>query len=168
MTTAHAIKTALAFAHLLLVICGAGRCFPAPAGSLPRQAYTVYGEYSGASNSYGFFAPSVASQWQALFSIYGDDGPGWTDEARWPVNHEVHLRVGTVLSFFQEKEMRPGLAACWAAHMFGRHPRALLINVHVIRHDLPSMEEYRGGERPMWTTVAVFPFSYDPEGNEEE
>jgi hypothetical protein len=161
MTKTHGLKTALAACHLLLVVSGAARFFPACLGERTRQAVDVYGEYSGSSNGYGFFAPSVGAQWDATFSCYGAAGPGWEDDAVMPGNREVQLRVSTMLSMFGEPELQEMLAASWAAREFSKYPDAVLVNVHVRAYVLPTMAEYRNGARPAWLTVAVHPFAYN-------
>jgi hypothetical protein len=161
MTRSHALKTATAACHLLLVVSGAARFFPACLGERAQQAVEVYGEYSGSSSGYGFFAPSVGAQWDAKFSCYAADGRGWEDDAVMPGNREVQLRVSTLLGMFGDSKLQEMLAASWAAREFSKYPEAVLVNVHVRAYLLPTMAEYRQGARPAWLTLAVHSFAFN-------
>jgi len=161
MTRFFGLKATLALAHLALVVCGAARFLPAPRESRAARLVLMYGEYSGSNNGYGFFAPSVASPWDVRFSIYAD-GEGWVEGASPEGNNEVRLRFHTVLGSLSKDELREPVAASLAAKKFTSYPRAELINTHVRVLDLPTMEEYRAGQRPEWVTVNVYSFAHDP------
>jgi hypothetical protein len=162
MTKTHACKALLALGHLLLVACGAARWSPVPADSYARRGLTLYGEYSGSNNGYGFFAPSVASPWDLRFSLYTEDG-GSVEGAMPDANREVRLRVGTVLGSLSEEGLREAVTASLAARCFTEHPDARLINAHVHVLHIPTMAEHRAGRRPEWVTVSVYSFTHDPD-----
>src|SRR5262245_20729418 len=124
MNLRHAFLTALAAAHLVLVACGASRRGPLPATPWPRKALRWYGAMSGSDNGYGFFAPGVASQWRATFTLSDGAGRDWTDTLERQDNSEVTLRVGGIVGLFPEADLSRDLAASWAGKMFGRHPGA--------------------------------------------
>jgi len=160
MTKRHAVKVLLALGHLLLVCCGAARWSPLPRDSGARRAVALYGEYTGSSNSYGFFAPGVASQWDVQFSIYAE-GQARVEGAMPEANREVRLRVSTVLGTLAQDRLREPLAASLAARCFTEHPEARLVNAHVRALHLPTMADYRGGRRPGWVTLSVYSFTRD-------
>src|SRR5262249_21238636 len=162
MTKAQVVKTVLALAHLLLVVCGATRWVPAPRESSLRRGLALYGDYSGAGNGYGFFAPSVASPWDVRFSVYSEAG-SWVEGAMPEANREVRLRFGTVLGGLAQDELREPLAASLAARRFAAHPDAQLINAHVRALRLTTMAEHRAGVRPEWITMSVYSFANEPE-----
>ena len=162
MTKRHALATAVATCHLLLVACSAARVIPAPT-NIVEKSLRCYGEYSGAANGYGYFAPGVASQWGVTFSLYDKENNKWTDGPWSGDNNEVKLRIGTILSMFASDESREHLAASWAGMMFARHPKAKVVIVKSQVYILPSMAEYQSGERPHWEAVHVEAFAHEPE-----
>ena len=131
-------------------------------GPVP-QCIATYGAYSGSNNGYGFFAPAVASRWQARFSLYDEQGNGWIEESWEPGNRELSLRHAAILGMFAHANFREELAASWAARMFARHPDARMINVHVQMYRVPPMSDFTTGDRPEWVTVAVYSFGHNVE-----
>jgi hypothetical protein len=158
--TSQTIKTTLAIGHLLLVACGAFSVVRPGTDTPIQRAFGRYGSYTGANSAYGFFAPSVASSWRARFSLYDEAGNGWVEDTPDGPNREVALRISCILGMFARDNLREGLAVCWAARMFARHPSARLVNVHVEHYDVPSLAEYRSGDRPAWVTSAAYSFAH--------
>jgi hypothetical protein len=146
------LAIALAAVHLVLVVCGAAhfRLVPLQWGGIVQH---TYGALSGSDSSFGFFAPGVASQLRATFTMTDDEGRTWTDVLEHGNNREARLRLGTVVSNFAEESMRRDVAASCAATMFGRHPTARQVVVRVEVYELPPMDAYRDGARPEWVPV---------------
>ena len=110
----------------------------------------AYGDFSGANNSYGFFAPSVASEVRARFVLVDPRGLRYGDSLK-AGKPEVDLRVHTLLNFFPVNEAQDLFARSWAALMLGRHPGADTVVVLVDIYDLPTMRAWRDGARPSWS-----------------
>jgi hypothetical protein len=153
------VVISLAAAHLLLVVCGAAGLSLLSGRSPPGKALRWYGAMSGADNGYGFFAPGVAPQWRATFTLSDTAGRTWTDTLEGDHNHEVAHRVGGIVNLFSEPGLRPELAASWAAKMFGRYPDAKQVVIRVEIYDLPTMAEYRNGTRPQWEFICEATFA---------
>jgi hypothetical protein len=154
---------ALAAAHLLLVACGASGLMGLFGGCAPGRALQWYGAMSGADAGYNFFAPRVGSELRVAFVLTGPDGRRWEDDLTAGENQEVKLRVGSMTGLFpaapEGEALRRDLAASWAATMFGRHPDADEVTVRVEVYEVPSMEDYRAGQRPEWRLVYTAHFA---------
>ncbi len=162
MRTRLAWTTALVAGHLGLVALGAmGIALPTALGPA-RLALGLYGTLSGADTRFKLFAPGVASQLRATFTMVDDAGHTWTDTLEEGSNREVQLRIDSIVTTFYDAEFRPDLrrsfTASWAATMFGRHPDAKRVIARVDVYDLPTMDQYRRGLRPRWRNVysAIF------------
>jgi hypothetical protein len=153
MSKRHAFATALALGHLILVACGAAGLSLLPDSCPPGRALRWYGAVTEAGNGYGYFAPSVGSPSRVTFLLSDGAGRTWADALDPGGSPEVRLRVGTIALQSADPELRPHLAASWAARMFGRHPDAREVVVRIELHELPSMAQYRAGERPRWEKV---------------
>lgn len=147
------IVLVIAFAHLGLVALGAFN-LETPEGFW-APALDFYGELSGASSGYGFFAPGVHSQVRALFEITTQEGKTklLLEDG---VIHEVDLRVGDIVDQFGNEDtddamkFQRTLAASLAGAVFGRHPEASAVRISLERWDPVSMEDYRKGARSTW------------------
>lgn len=150
------ILTGLAALHLGLVICGAAHSNVLPPETAPGHALRVARAYSGSDASFSFFAPGVSSQLRARFVLIDAAGGEWHDTLDSAMTREAKLRVSSGVSLLGDF---PGLmkvfGPSWSATMFGRHPGAAKVVVALEQHQLPTMEQYRQGQRPEWKTVYV-------------
>jgi hypothetical protein len=151
------ILLALALAHLGLVALGASYVGYAWLGPLAPAA-GFYAGLSGAGSTYGFFAPGVGSQLAATFDII--DARGRSREVRLLSGKggEGDLRLGNIIDqFWNETEdpvaLQRSLSSSLAGTIFGRYPEARQVAVHLKKFDPVSMQEFREGKRPEWTTV---------------
>jgi hypothetical protein len=92
MNVRHALATAGAFCHLALVACGASRCGPFPGGSRANSVVRSYGDLSGSSSGYGFFAPGVAREQHTTFIVTGPSGRTRTVLPEPTANPSVRIR----------------------------------------------------------------------------
>jgi hypothetical protein len=152
------VLIAAACVHLALVICGAAGFVPIPAKYAAGRVLTAYGDYSGANNAYGFFAPSVASEWRTTFTVC-DGEKHCADVEQQRPNAEGEVLLTTIDALYAEPEVRDLLAASWAAAAFGRYPSAHTILVKGSVFDVPPMAVYRRGRRAQWKNVYGYAFS---------
>jgi len=154
------LKTALTFAfvHLLLVSLSAFSInFPLPPGV--GEVLTYYGEISGAAGGYGFFAPGVHSQVQAVFDITDSQNHTVTVPILNGKVREVDLRVGDIIEqFYNEhvdnpKKYQRVLSASLCGAMFGLYPEAHSVRIRLEQLVPPSMEEYRNGVTRSWQKI---------------
>jgi hypothetical protein len=155
-----AIAACAAAAHLAAVIFGAVR-FSVPGSSIPGKIFEVYAAYSGANNSYGFFAPGVAAQWRAAIDFYDPAHGTWTTGTRSAANLELAVLDSTINSLFSRDELREALAASWAGAAMPERPEAAVVLVRAEAFRVPTMEQYRKGARGEWLTLAAYAFTTD-------
>jgi hypothetical protein len=144
--------------HLGLVVCGASGLVPFRKTYGLGRALATYGDYSGANNAYGFFAPSVAAEWQTTFSVC-ETATRCTDVDEDRPNAEVEVLLTTIDALYTEPDVRDLLAASWAAVELGRYPRAEAVLVKGAFFDVPPMAGYRAGQRAGWRNVYGYAFS---------
>jgi hypothetical protein len=118
-----------------------------------NQVITQYGALSGTDSSYGFFAPSVGTQLRVKFELTDAEGKKSEDILTTGASHEADLRIGDMVAMFwmAEQDLQRAMAACWAGRILARHPDADCVVVHLDAYDLPTMAEYREGQRPDWS-----------------
>ena len=140
--------------HFALVVCGA-IYVPLTGASLLVNLLGQYGDLSGSSSSYGFFAPAVASQSRVSLAVRDVHGNECGDTLLADATSAADLRAGGMVDGFPgfSDAQRRGLTASWASAMFGRHPSAEEVVVGVEIEVLPTMAEWRNGKRSTWIPV---------------
>jgi len=147
---------AAACVHLMLVVCGAAG-IAVPRKFFAGRLLATYGDYSGANNGYGFFAPSVAPEWRTTFVVCTSEKL-CIDVDHHPPNAEAEALLTTIDSMYTEPDVRDLLAASWAAVEFGRFPDAHAVIVKSSVFDVPSMAAYRAGQRAEWRNIYGYAF----------
>jgi hypothetical protein len=148
-------------AHLAIVEANAaGVRFP---GRPLGRAIAEYAAISGAEARYAFFVPSVDAELRTTFDIVGRSGRETALGALPPVNDEVDLRVGNLRTLYwtDDEEFEDALLGAWVASILQRHPEAERVELRVDFLDLPSMREYREGERPAWISFGTTSYGCD-------
>jgi hypothetical protein len=151
------VAAALAGLHLALVIHGASNLnrsrFEGPFGA----ALNWYAALSGADHHYAFFAPDVSPELRTTFVLSDGAGRTWTDSLEGGASGEARVRLSCVV--VQAPWDR--VPASWAETMFARHPAAVRIVVRVEEHVLPTLRQYRAGQRSHWRPVHEAAFRRD-------
>ena len=165
------LLTLLGAGHLVVVICGAAYLLPEQSTSGIGKTVEWYGRMSGADSQYGFFAPEVTALYRSRFILQDERGATWSDSLEQAKSPEVALRLeGVVERAFsngaaeESAERRERLVKSWAAVMFTRHLRAVSLLVAVEVFDVPTMAEYRGGDRPEWKALYTARVEREPTG----
>jgi hypothetical protein len=143
--------------HLAIAAAAVQLCFAA-AGAMELDfdhapsLIARYGALSGTDSSYGFFAPAVGTQLRVTFELTREDGTKSEDVLTTGASHEADLRIGDMVAIFwmDDEDLRRSLVGSWAGRMLARHPEATSVVVRLDAYDLPTMAEYRRGERPDW------------------
>jgi hypothetical protein len=143
-----------ALLHLALVVCGA-LCLPLNGESLLPNLVGQYGDMSGSSSSYGFFAPAVASKSRVSLTVRDGSGNECGGALLADATPAADWRAGGIVDSFPgfSGALRRGLTASWASAMFARHPSAEEVVVVVEVEALPTMAEWRDGKRSTWNPV---------------
>jgi hypothetical protein len=143
-------------ANMAFVVAGALR-FKFETIPLVGEVASDYGIATGSSNSFGFFC-SVPLQLRPRFFV---DGPSEKeqevslfDAQRMSREAELH-HLGTIGVFkdVPDKTGRDQLIRSWAATLFTRFPDTLSITVRLELYEIPTPEELRRGEKPVWRVV---------------
>lgn len=115
---------------------------------------------SGANSGFGFYAPNVGALYRPTFLLQDDQGKTWCDSFEQADSPEARLRFGGIAEAAfgnGEAETAPDrrarLVKSWATTMFSRHPSARSLSIVVETYDVPTMAEYRAGQRPNWNVV---------------
>jgi hypothetical protein len=156
MPVKHRILCVFWAIHLALcVLCVLPEKFQA-APSRAWRLLTPYGVYTGAANRYGFFAPNVPSARRVRVRVLC--GEEWVPIEPPVSSSESQLRVLTVSSLVMHKEMEETVAASWAAFALNSLPCAKTAVVETEYYGVPTMSDYRRGERPNWSLLHVLAF----------
>src|SRR5947209_2453116 len=139
-----AVRVAAIF-HLILVSLGALHVFPFRSSSWIGTILGTYSAYSGADNAYGYFAPSVASEWRAVFDLYDGASNHWTTTTWESSNPEIRLLLSTINGHFSLEDVRESLAASWAGTILGENPHASVVVVKAQAYLIPTMKDFRAG-----------------------
>ncbi len=168
MSKSFSCAVVLVATHLVLVACGGLNLSVSAVGGPIGRAIAWYSALSGADSGYAFFVSPIASETQAEFLLVDREGNAWTESLAWATSSEANMRLkNTVDTMVNYENIRPAVAASWAALFFGRYPDVTTVEVHVVGQRLPKMSEYRTGQRPEWGTVfyEVFRREAPPRGN---
>lgn len=123
------------------------------------RAINYYGEISGSTFGYGFFAPGVSSQIRAVFDVVESDSSRRTRQLKENSNREVDLRIGDIIEQFvgEDREDPMGfqraLSASLSGAVFAEHPGAKSVTIRLEKFEPISMEEFRSGRRPSWESL---------------
>ena len=150
MKTKMAFLATLILFHFSVIVIGVVK--PNVDASLPVwQVLNWYGKITGASASYSFFSPNIPREVVFQFTIHNKDKTVLETTLQKTANNEVNARVGNILRMvprsFKSKNIVRSLAASLTASMFKTYPEAATIDFKSVIFVLPSMEQYREGER---------------------
>lgn len=143
----------IAIFHLFLVLISVSHLEPESIPGIVGKTIGFYGEMSGATAGYGFFAPGVGSTLRVKLFVTDAKGNEQEESLLSNPTNETKLRVGNLVDWFwkntSDKEKR-SFAGSWAAKAFSKSPDAKMVRVKVEHYFLPSLKRYRAGERPEW------------------
>ena len=114
----------------------------------------AYSAATGLDNSYGYFAPGVATPAQARFTLMARGRELRTEPLTPGITREGDVRVEDLVDAFNGRRVGAALkrdvAASWAAAMFRRHPDAdaLVLDVGVAR--MPPLIRALPGDPTRW------------------
>lgn len=115
-----------------------------------------YGLYTGADNKYAFFAPNVPNARRVRIRVLCNGE--WIPFETTVNSSESRLRLYTISSLMMHGEVEEQLGASWAAFALGRTPCAKAALVEEDYYGIPTVSEYRRGERPGWNLLHVQAF----------
>ncbi len=129
-----------------------------------RQVVTTYTDCSGIEAGYSYFAPSVPPNGKLSFEIRYPDGR--TEYDLPPVGGAAAgYRIATLLDRLQNihyVRLREAILQTLAAAAGREHPRAETIRARFAVANLPSIAEYRAGQRASYRTLYAYDFRLSP------
>jgi hypothetical protein len=164
MSLRFKILTALAAIHLILVASSAAHLHLFTPRTQSGRAVTAYETFSGADATFSFFAPAVAPQFQARFTLIDDSGRTWEETGEQGATHEANLRFDGVTGMFIYERFRDQIGASWAAAFFGRYPHVRKVEIVAEAENIPTMKHWLEGYESRWDTVYEATFTRDGSG----
>jgi hypothetical protein len=142
--------------HLAFVVAGAAHLTARVRGPTGR-GLRFYDALSGAGDSYSFFAPAVGPQLRARFTLSTPQGERFEETLESGKSREVGFRLGnlagTVYVVSERTDLRRAFLGALAASRLGAHPEANVVEVSIEEWVMPTMDEYRVGMRPRWSSL---------------
>lgn len=153
------IQTSLVLLHLMTVAAFLWAGFPGDSSGRLSDALRTYNNLSGSFRDYTYFAPAVGDNYKAAFIL--EDARGQSRLINFiSDNREVDLRFQCIITVGMRREvLRDVFSQSWAALLFGSNPNAQKVTVMARRASVPTMADYRRGQRPSWVTVYAGEFA---------
>jgi hypothetical protein len=118
-----------------------------------------YTEVTVMQADYSFFSPDVAADLKVLAMVQDSAGRHTVDPFD-VANPEVKTRfLCSVLCFQNVPEVQELIARSWAARVYEKFPAAQSVSVRGLVYHLPTMREYRQGNRPYYQRMFEITFS---------
>lgn len=153
MTLKLKISAVLFGAHLLLSGLYAAHCGDWELDTRVGRLFYFWGEFTGSSNIYSFFAPRVGDQSSVLYTLVDSTGKQnpWMLEGN---THEVSTRVATVYNFVRLPEAGELFCRSFGNNALRMHPDARVVRVCVIQQTMPTMQAFREASTlPIWEPI---------------
>jgi hypothetical protein len=154
MSFKNSLVASLVLLHLLSVALFIWADWPE---RTPRRLQTVlriYQNFSGSFRDYAFFAPAVGTDLKAGFLLEKSTGR----ESRFinflAAGTEVRFRYNCILlASMRDQRARDLFAQSWSALVLGANPDMDRVTVMVKEFVLPSLRDFRRGQRPRWEAI---------------
>lgn len=106
-----------------------------------------YSAITFANRNFGFFAPSVTSDWN-IHLVLSNKLKAKRNYIFNLHSHEMKLKVYSMSGHFgQNNDTMDLFARSWALKAMNEHPDVIQVDVEVTENNIPTMEEYRQGKR---------------------
>jgi len=124
-----------------------------------------YGKLTGASATYSFFSPDIPRELVFHFTVYEPGQVPFETTIQKTANNEVNARLGNILRMipksYEHREIVRSMAASLSASMFRSYPDAQKIGIRTDLFLLPSMADFRRGDRASLMPVYSAVFAKD-------
>ncbi len=150
-STKRRIIAVLIGLHFFFIIIVATHLYDVMSGwrfLTPVTALTdYYSAITFANRNFGFFAPSVTSDWNVRILLTSASGRV-RPYAFILANREMHVKLYSMLGHFAEANSSMDLfARSWAVKAINENPDIVRVDVIVTQNYVPTMAEYRRGLR---------------------
>ena len=157
------VRAAIAFHFLmiLVVVTHANEMMQGSPWSRPLLGVIdYYSLVTFANRNFGFFAPEVTPDWN--IEVLTRTQSGQERRFDFPLRgREMEVKNYSMLGHFAEDNDTMDLfARSWAVYALNHDPDGVAVKINVTRNQIPSMDEYRRGERirptPFYRTTFQF------------
>lgn len=125
-----------------------------------RQSVALYTHAAGTNAGYSFFAPNVPNSYKVVFEFHNPDGKVEYDLPEIAAD-ATGLRFGNLLDFIGQTHY-PGLREAMLRRLayasWRQHPDAVLVRTVFGIVSVPSIEDYRNGERESYDVLYAYDF----------
>jgi hypothetical protein len=160
----RALLISAAALHLSLIVISMTKPKVDPHNSF-WHALSWYGKLTGASATYSFFSPDIPRELVFHFTIYNPDQTSFETTIQQTANNEVDARLGNILRMipksYEHREIVRSMAASLSASMFRSYPDAAKVGIRTELFLLPSMADFRNGNRASLMPVYSAVFAKD-------
>lgn len=116
-----------------------------PLLGLITAATDYYSAVTFTNRNFGFFAPSVTSDWNLRLTLTDMSGHTRDYSLSLP-NREMKVKMYSMLGHFSENEDSMDLfARSWAVKAINENPDVIQVDVEITQNYIPTMKEYREG-----------------------
>ncbi|MEO6000129.1 MAG: hypothetical protein ABIN89_25040 [Chitinophagaceae bacterium] len=140
---------ALAILHLLMVALFAAHSADWGRNNRIIKSLGAVGNFTGSNNIFSFFAPGLADQPFVVYDVKDTTG----------INHVIDLegssrdfsnRVNNIYGYLTIPEARMIISASLAKFVMNECPSAEKVRIAMVVQKIPTMPEFRKGERSKW------------------
>jgi hypothetical protein len=106
-----------------------------------------YSAITFANRNFGFFAPQVHSDWNVRLTLTDRADHRHVEEFR-PGTREMRVKLYSMTGHFTSNDDSMDLfARSWALKAMNENPNVVRVDVEVTQNRIPTMAEYRRGQR---------------------
>ena len=136
--------------HLIMVVLYASHFAEWGAGKsvISRAAGTV-GHYTGSNNIFSFFAPGLSDQPYVIYTILDSSGKEYIIDLKGK-SPDFSNRVNNIYGYLTLEEGRQIFSASLSRFILNKYPDAQKVRVAMVVQKIPTMDQYRNGERCQW------------------
>ncbi len=149
MPLKHKVYYALAFLHLALVGLFAAHYAQWGSNNKFMTAMTATGHFTGSNNIFSFFAPDLADQPFVVYDVKDSTGKNYVIDLSGK-SPDFLNRVTNIYGYFTVPEARMLMSASLAQFVMNQCPSAEKVRVAMVVQRIPTMKEFRDGERKQW------------------
>lgn len=139
----------IAIHFILILLAVTGGWARLPDHTVSRVVLLVsnyYADLTFHNRDFGFFAPEVYADW--TLHLVGTTASGAVAEYAFPTtNRELVIKYYSMIGRSAGNEAREFYGRSWADWIMRHHEEVVSVDVIVNRNIIPSMEEFRNGDR---------------------
>jgi hypothetical protein len=113
------------------------------------KAASCIGDFTGSDNIFSFFAPGLSDQPYVVYATKDTSGKEHVIDLKGN-SPDFTNRINNIYGYLTLEEGRSIFSASLAKFILQRYPAATKVRVAMVVQQIPTMPEYRNGERCQW------------------